>query len=237
MSNEILTRRCPRCKQSLPVAAFGNCKKPCYCNPCNLARITAYNTTPRGRARVAWRQMNRRVIAQPEYAGIEVRMTRSEFLEWAEPRYSAWASERPGETPTIDRIDPDGHYELGNIRLLEWGENARRSRRNRNVHAPDGMHWCGRCEQYMPSVMFGKCCNKTHGLADTCKACRVAATPHRHHPRWKNDSVAEGLRHCCKCREIKAVTDFYTCRVHGYQSACKLCQNKKQPRRRRAESV
>lgn len=233
MSDEILTRRCPRCKQSLPITDFGSGARIDYCKPCRAEKSREHNKTPRGRAVSAWRLMNRRIITQPEYAGIEVRMTRAEFLEWAEPRYAAWAIEHPGETPTVDRIKPNGHYELGNIRLLEWGENARLARRNRNVHAPAGMHWCGRCEGYLPLDRFGKSRNKIHGVADVCKACRIASTAHHVHPRWVNHAVGAGLRHCCTCRTVKPVADFYTCRIHGYQSACKACQNASRTRRRR----
>jgi hypothetical protein len=37
-----------------------------------------------------------------------------------------WAA---GGTPSIDRIDSDGHYSADNIQFIPWAENGRKARR------------------------------------------------------------------------------------------------------------
>jgi len=51
--------------------------------------------------------------------GIELRMTREEFIQWG------LAQEKDFRTLDVDRIDNDGHYELGNIRLATRSENLK----------------------------------------------------------------------------------------------------------------
>lgn len=230
-----MNKTCSDCKIPQPKKHFYADKRSkdglaAYCRSCVRKRLKKWCSTPRGKATSAWRLMNRRVVVQSEYAGIEVRMTRVAFLEWAIPQYAKWISESTPGVPTIDRIDPDGHYELSNIRLLSWRDNALRARRNRNIHAPAGQRWCCRCKAYLPLSSFGKSKNETHGVTTMCKLCRVAVTPHRHHPRWRNDTAPAGMRWCCRCVTLQCESAFYTCRVHGFQSACKACQNK--PRQR-----
>lgn len=58
----------------------------------------------------------------------EVRFTQDEFIEWAKPELVKFYASEPDGIASVDRIDPDGHYELGNIRILSWRLNALRSR-------------------------------------------------------------------------------------------------------------
>jgi len=58
--------------------------------------------------------------------GIEVRMTRSEFISWA---LEKWPS-RDYLSLDFDREDNDGHYELSNLRLLTRSENLMNTRRS-----------------------------------------------------------------------------------------------------------
>lgn len=52
---------------------------------------------------------------------------------------------------------------------LDYGADQRALRKN--VYAPDGMAWCGRCKQYKPCEAFGKCKARRNGLACLCKPC------------------------------------------------------------------
>jgi hypothetical protein len=56
--------------------------------------------------------------------GIRCLLTKQE-VERLWLRDNAWALKRP----SIDRIDPDGHYEFSNCRFIEVSENSARARR------------------------------------------------------------------------------------------------------------
>lgn len=59
------------------------------------------------------------------YLEVEVRLTVLELAKvWF--RDKAWSMKRP----QLDRIDPDGHYEFGNVRFIEDFENYARRRTN-----------------------------------------------------------------------------------------------------------
>ena len=62
------------------------------------------------------------------YAGIEVRMSRHEWMAWAVPQIEAFTKQHPDKIPSVDREDPDGHYQLGNVRIMDLKDNQLRSR-------------------------------------------------------------------------------------------------------------
>lgn len=172
------TKQCSRCRAVSDSTNFPKSSRAVdgigpRCKPCCRIVTAAYQNTPAGRAHRAWKWIGMRLASQKEYSHIELRMTQEEFLAWAIPEYTAWSESAPLCRSSIDRIDPDGHYELSNIRLLDKGENAKRSRANKNWCAPDGQHWCTGCKQYLLFEAFGKSKNRPHGLAMHCKACRV----------------------------------------------------------------
>lgn len=58
--------------------------------------------------------------------GIRLEMTKEEFYSWCKSQSDAIdAILDAGETPSIDRIDSDGHYALDNIRVISLRENCR----------------------------------------------------------------------------------------------------------------
>lgn len=62
--------------------------------------------------------------------GIELRMTRDEWYSWCESQAETIDQIiADGNTPSIDRIDPAGHYEPGNIQVITFSENVARSNR------------------------------------------------------------------------------------------------------------
>jgi len=69
-----------------------------------------------------------RCRSDPSYQGKEVRLTRNHFFAWAEGQVRNFLYFRPDGCPSLDRIDPDGHYEIGNIRVIDADENRVRSR-------------------------------------------------------------------------------------------------------------
>jgi len=102
------------------------------CNTCHNENNSKYRLKhrliPKSIAKKAWYRINERALNArgdlPSYAKVEVRMTEDEFLSWAIPRYQQWMSLHPGITPSINRIDPNGHYEISNINMVSWYENA-----------------------------------------------------------------------------------------------------------------
>lgn len=87
-----------------------------------------------------WGDLNKRTVngsSKSKYAfrynyrknKTELRITRNEFFEWCDRNRDVYESiKRSGETPSIDRIDSTGHYELSNMRLISLRENSRRGR-------------------------------------------------------------------------------------------------------------
>lgn len=85
-----------------------------------------YGSSVKGRTRKMYHAMVWR--AKHCYEDVEVRLGIEEFMAWALPKVEEFTQQNPGKSPSVDRIDPDGDYEMGNIRILELGENIIRSR-------------------------------------------------------------------------------------------------------------
>lgn len=83
---------------------------------------------PRSIARRMHRGMRERCEGNYFKHGIKVMMTSDEFVEWATPLIEEFQTLYPGDKPSIDRIDPNGHYEFGNIRIISLKKNIIRSR-------------------------------------------------------------------------------------------------------------
>lgn len=167
---------CPGCKTTLPKTSFFanagringasvNCKT-CYAE---------YNSSPDRRAKRTWNTINARAGKQAGYEHVRVLMTRDEYLSFALPAYREWMAKHPGQTPSLDRIDSDGHYELKNIRIIERSENCRLQKKHKNVYAPDGQAWCIVCKEYLDRGYFWKCSTRFNGLQTRCKPCQMKA--------------------------------------------------------------
>lgn len=136
-----------------------------------------YEGSPDRRAKRTWNTIHTRVELQQGYAGVKVNMGRKEFLAWAIPEYTRWMAENPGQCPSLDRIDPAKDYCLGNLQILERGENCRRSRPHKNVNAPTPeVAWCCRHKEYLPKASFQRSEGKYNGLQGRCRECQSAAT-------------------------------------------------------------
>lgn len=109
----------------------------------------------------------------PAYVGVELRMTRQEFLTWAVVSLRKWWKSHPGETPSLDRRDSRGHYEIGNLRITTCGENTLNRPCNKNVSAPHGKAWCGGCKQYLLKSKFSKR-SRSVGVQGKCRQCFAA---------------------------------------------------------------
>jgi hypothetical protein len=175
------TLRCSKCGEEKDVDQFASNNayrrgRQYYCRSCWSDYVNARRQTAAGRAERAWGSINMRAGNRdgyhPSYVGVEVRMTREQFVAWAVPEFAVWMSANPGKRPSVDRIRSDGHYELGNIRVMELGENSARHGRNKGIHAPPGQAWCCGCQSYHPVVEFGFSKYARNGLHHYCKAYR-----------------------------------------------------------------
>jgi hypothetical protein len=127
-------KKCSKCQQVKPVSEFHLrvASKGYYqsqCKICSREADRAYDRSPRGMAIGAWyslvRRANNRDGNHPTYAGIGVKMSKEQFLEWAIPRYEAW--DREG-TPTVDRMDDTKDYEISNLQLISKAANSSKTR-------------------------------------------------------------------------------------------------------------
>jgi hypothetical protein len=144
---------------------------------------------PAWEARWAWERIKDRVIYKPGgrnkcYAGIQLRMTRDEYLAWAVPAYTEWLAANPGKVASIDRIRSEGHYEIGNLQILEHVENARRSSHLKNLKAPGGMAWCSGHRAYLPKGEF-YAHTRRHGVSSECQQCTKQRTQRDYRRRPK----------------------------------------------------
>lgn len=202
-----------------------------------------YNFTPRGRAHRAWYNIVDRAGnangKSPAYADVELRMTQTEFLAWAVPEYSRWMKRNPEKIPSIDRRNQDGHYELGNIRIIEFAKNSRRKKWNKNVNAPTGQAWCCDCKSYKLKEDFCKDKTSFHGVSYICRSCAKVRSERKKGPDWKpklssRQLSPEGQSWCATCKAYKPVAEFTKNRrvSNGLSHMCKPCCNEHQKKMR-----
>lgn len=101
-----------------------------------------YHHTWRGFAVRRWTSINTRTIngSYPRWydkinarylkKGVRLEMTREEFNVFCELHKDLIENMYTnGQIPSIDRINPDGHYSINNIQIISFSENCRKSRR------------------------------------------------------------------------------------------------------------
>lgn len=79
-----------------------------------------------------WRGINSRCNAQYE-GRVRVDLTQDEYRVWCESQKNRIEAiqrraRKPSQRASIDRIDPDGHYALSNIRVITLRENCKPTR-------------------------------------------------------------------------------------------------------------
>lgn len=176
---------CKLCQIQKPLTEFHrNCKSPDgllhQCRVCISAKKKlAYRVNPTTKAIAVWHGILQRAGnasgRHPTYANIEVRMSRAEFLAWAVPAYRRFERKNPGSRASVDRKDPDGHYEIRNLRVIAMVANQRLAKANKNIHAPKGKAWCAICRSYKPKEAFDKNSTSWHRLSSYCKECTSSA--------------------------------------------------------------
>lgn len=146
------TKHCSKCNSDKSINDFYKSRFPkdglyAYCKSCHIilttnkrSRRCSDHYTKRDILNNRWQGLKSRQGTRG-YEGVKVLCTKSEFLkeldnEELQVLYDAWVSggRTFASTPSIDRIDPRGHYELSNMRWLSFSENARRGGKNRWIN-------------------------------------------------------------------------------------------------------
>lgn len=149
--------------------------------------------TPLYRAKAAYANMERRcdggnaAAENRSYAGVQLRMSLAEWLEWAVPQYIAFLAEHPDLTPCAARNGDAGHYELGNIRIISTIQNRAEVRTILLVR-DDGTKLCGACREVKPAEEFARNRSRPDGLAHECRSCaarRAQFYGHRNRQRGR----------------------------------------------------
>lgn len=167
------------------------------------------------------------------YNNVEVRMTRKEFVVWATPAYAEWFEKYPDLHPSIDRIDPDGHYELSNIQIIPLEENMARSRWFKNRYAPPGLYWCGMCQQWLTVDKFTVDASQKSGVRPKCRDCQAIRRKELYIPHplaWMNEldkrlTAPDGTAYCNTCKQYLPIALFHTSDWHktGKAPKCREC--------------
>jgi hypothetical protein len=111
------------------------------------------------RAMHRWHAILSRVRKDSAYQHVKILITREEFIAWF--RANDW------DGCTVDRIDPKGHYEFSNMRLISLSENSRRA----VLTFTDTHGTCNKCRVTMPIELFRRHCGNINGRANTCAEC------------------------------------------------------------------
>lgn len=137
------------------------------------AGLRAYRKTPKGWATTAWANIVNRLRNDPDYARVELRMTRAEFVAWCIPAITKWWRENPNGRQSIDRKKASGHYDLNNIRIMDVRENSRRRKFNKNNKAPAGKAWCSGHKSYIKISLFSPAPSRPPLFVNNrCRECK-----------------------------------------------------------------
>lgn len=174
------TKRCRLCRRSKALTTFtANCKaadgRLNTCKQCDARRRREkYASDPRTRAIALWHCLLQRINnangKNPSYGHVDLRLSRDEFVRWFVAELPKFTKRYGAEvTPSIDRTNSKGHYAISNMRLLPLLENSNLAERKKNLRAPPGLAWCGKCAKYLPKENFYKNKAQPHGLEHSCK--------------------------------------------------------------------
>lgn len=98
------------------------------------------------------------------YKHIDIKFTRDEFKNWClDNKDHILQLTRP----SIDRIDPKGHYTLDNIQILELSDNIRKER----TKAKNGKCICYACKEEKDISLLAVDKRRENGKSTICRLC------------------------------------------------------------------
>ena len=145
---------CPKCTQTLEASEFciiAGGKLAGYCKKCSSKMAVAAQRKERQERpiqhyiRSSWSTVNQRCVGglystapsvvnndqQLSYKkkGIEIRMSKEEWTAmWLENTENVLAIIAAGDRPSVNRINSDGHYEIGNVEIIPLSVNMKKSK-------------------------------------------------------------------------------------------------------------
>lgn len=141
--------------------------------PDKAQKMKLYRQTVEGKASQMWSgivgRCGNRFNNAKSYETVQIHFTRGEFIRWVVPELEKWIKHKPIASASVDRINSLRGYSLDNIRLLERVSNTLRQSRYKNVNAPNGLAWCGKCKDYLETSQFTKNKRTFNGFDAMCK--------------------------------------------------------------------
>jgi len=99
-----------------------------------------------------------------KFLGLHEYEIRDLYIEWLESGFERALA------PTVDRIDPNGHYEIGNIQIISSRDNSKKVwADNHGVAYGRGYKNCARCKKLRPLTDFNKNKYRNGGLEPYCR--------------------------------------------------------------------
>lgn len=106
------------------------------------------------------------------YVDVKLKISLSDFIIWALPKYQEFIGRFPNLSPAISRIGDSGDYEIGNIEIISALENRHRQKAILRVRQ-DGTKMCVMCRKILiVEGNFSKNRTKPDGLNNECKECK-----------------------------------------------------------------
>lgn len=108
------------------------------------------------------------------YNGVELKVSRNDFIKWYMPLDFEGAS--------VDRIDKNGDYVLSNMQVIPLKENIIKDK----VKSKNGMCECYVCHMIKPLSMFSKDNRRTNRHSTICIDCERARCREKYRKLYKN---------------------------------------------------
>lgn len=138
-------KKCVKCATYKPLTEYSTVKKEykgktyetarSECKLCRAIRVKSFRGSIKGKALQMWDGINRRAEdkegTRPSYKSVRNLLTKEEFLTWAVTELNKWSKKYNLSAASVDRINPEKHYEIGNLQILSLSDNVKKSWKDR----------------------------------------------------------------------------------------------------------